>query len=201
MIISYVLNKMSKCPLVGSDAVALFPSITAATTAEIVKQEILKSEIKFEGFDVERGRAYLAINKEEIKDLDSVEHLLPSRRAKSGITPTMASITSKWNPSNQWEFGEKVINDDETRLIIATVVEIAIKILFKNFTYKFGGNFYHQSEGGPIGVRATGAAANLVMENWADLYRKILEDSGLIIHILAGYVDDGRQLTSVFPME
>ena len=56
---------MSKCPLVGSDAVALFPSITAATTAEIVKQEILKSEIKFEGFDVERGRAYLAINKEE----------------------------------------------------------------------------------------------------------------------------------------
>ena len=126
MIISYVLNKMSKCPLVGSDAVALFPSITAATTAEIVKQEILKSEIKFEGFDVERGRAYLAINKEEIKDLDSVEHLLPSRRAKSGITPTMASITSKWNPSNQWEFGEKVLNDVETRLIIATVVEIAI---------------------------------------------------------------------------
>ena len=34
------------------------------------------------------------------------------------------------------------------------------------------------------------------MENWARAYRIILENSGIKISVLAGYVDDGRQITS-----
>ena len=44
------------------------------------------------------------------------------------------------------------------------------------------------------------AAAQIVMEHWAACYRKILEDSGVKIHLLAGYVDDGRQITSLLPL-
>ena len=36
------------------------------------------------------------------------------------------------------------------------------------------------------------------MENWARNYRKILEESGLKVFMMAGYVDDGRQITSTF---
>ena len=81
--------------------------------------------------------------------------------------------------------------------MIATVVEIALKILFANFTYKFGGKYYHQKEGGPIGVRATGAASTLVMEDWAEVYEEILVKSSVLVLLLAGYVDDGRQITSL----
>ena len=35
------------------------------------------------------------------------------------------------------------------------------------------------------------------MENWARIYRFILENSGILVSVLAGYVDDGRQVTSV----
>ena len=109
----------------------------------------------------------------------------------------MASINKNWNPRNQWDFPEEKPNQEQIKLIAAIVAEIAIKALFKNFCYYFGGKLYLQSDGGPIGVRATGAAAQLVMEHWARIYRKILENSGLVVAILAGYVDDGRQLTSI----
>ena len=67
----------------------------------------------------------------------------------------------------------------ENRQIIAAVVKFVLKVLFKNFTYKFGGKTYHQKDGGPIGVQALGAASNLVMEDWALDYRNILERSEL----------------------
>ena len=47
------------------------------------------------------------------------------------------------------------------------------------------------------GVRATGAAAQLVMEHWGKEYRSLLEAAGLQIFMLSGYVDDGRQISSV----
>ena len=45
-------------------------------------------------------------------------------------------------------------------------------------------------------MRATGAAAQLVMESWAREYITILERSGLLVAVMAGYVDDGRQVVS-----
>ena len=88
----------------------------------------------------------------------------------------------------------------QVQIIADVVAEIAIKTLFKNFCYRFGGKLYHQTDGGPIGVRATGAASNLVMENWASQYLSILENSGVLVALLAGYVDDGRQVTSTLDL-
>ena len=109
----------------------------------------------------------------------------------------MPSIDRKWNPHKQWEFERVDITKDEERKIIGAVAEVALKVLFNNFTYKFGEKYFHQSEGGPIGVRATGAAAQLVMEHWGGEYRSLLEAAGLQIFMLSGYVDDGRQISSV----
>ena len=189
---------VTKLSLIGSDVVALFPSITADRTAEIVRKKIEESEIEFEGIDIDKARAYLAINIDDMNDevKERIKHVIPERKSKNGTRPTMASINSKWEPKNQWEVTEIEINDIEKKQIIGAVVEIALKVLFKNFTYKFGGTFFRQNSGGPIGVRATGAAAQLVMEDWALKYQDILKRSGLTTFLLAGYVDDGRQVTS-----
>ena len=108
----------------------------------------------------------------------------------------MSSIRKNWNPEDQWVFPEIEPSEKQEKLAVAIVAEIAIKIIFKNFSYTFGGKTYLQKSGGPIGVRATGAVAQLVMENWARTYREILENSGVIVKLLSGYVDDGRQVTS-----
>ena len=53
-------------------------------------------------------------------------------------------------------------------MIIARCCEIGVRTVFENFTYKFGGKFYKQMEGGPIGARLTMCAARLVMMQWAE---------------------------------
>ena len=183
--------------LVGSDVIALFPSITADNTGKIIREQIIRSEIKLEGFDTEKARAYIVINKDEITNIEDLENILPIRKSNHGTSPTMASITSKWNPTDQWVFPPKIPTQEQERKIAAVVAEIALKALFNNFTYKFGGKNYHQQSGGPIGVRATMAASNLVMEDWAIKYKNILVASGIVVKLMAGYVDDGRQVTSV----
>ena len=59
---------------------------------------------------------------------------------------------------------------------------------------------YRQENGGSIGDRWTGSAAEIVMQDWSEQYQKILDNSGLVTLLLAGYVDDGRQATTVLPM-
>ena len=194
-----VMQQIKRERNVGSDVIALFPSITADRSAGIIRDKIEESDIKFDSFDMKKGRAYIAINIEELDEtqIQRLKYLIPTRASNKGIKPTMASIGKNWDPENQWVFQDTKNTEKEIKMVIGAVVEIAVKILFKNFTYKFGGKFYHQSEGGPIGVRATGAVAQLVMEAWAEQYMKILTDSGVLVQLLSGYVDDGRQVTSV----
>ena len=194
-----VEDKHERLSLVGSDVVALFPSIKADTTAKIVMDAIEKSEIQFDGVDYDKARAYVAINIDDIdEDLKQrLGKLIPTRKANTGTRPTMASIGAKWDPKKQWDIEEIELTEKDKKLIIGVVTAIALKVLFNNFTYNFGGKYYHQKAGGPIGVRATGAASELVMEDWAFKYEQILVTSSIAVHLLAGYVDDGRQVTSV----
>ena len=79
--------------------------------------------------------------------------------------------------------------------IKARVAEIGVRVLFENFTYRWGGETYKQSSGGPIGCRVTMAVSRLVMQDWAEKYTEILDKSEVDIAMLTGYVDDNRQLT------
>ena len=73
------------------------------------------------------------------------------------------------------------------------VAEIATRVIFQNFCYKFGGKTFQQQAGGPIGARVTMCAARMVMASWARDYGMILFKAGLKVPLLTGYVDDGRQ--------
>ena len=75
--------------------------------------------------------------------------------------------------------------------------KIALRALFENFSYKYGVETYLQLEGGPIGARVSISAAHLVMQSWGEEYMNILVDANLIIDYLRGYVDDGRQVSTI----
>ena len=91
--------------MIGSDVVALYPSLTADRTAKIIRKKIEESDIKFEGFDIEKGRAYLAINREELDEeqRERMKRIIPEKKATTGTRPTMASVGIKWDPQKQWE--------------------------------------------------------------------------------------------------
>ena len=55
----------------------------------------------------------------------------------------------------QWAFKTKKVTEEQQLEIIARVVKIAIRVVFENFCYEFGGKTFLQLFGGPIGARLT----------------------------------------------
>jgi hypothetical protein len=83
-----------------------------------------------------------------------------------------------------WVFPNVTLTEKEKREVIATVVQIAVEQMFSSHLYTFGGSFYRQAGGGPIGLRSTCAVARLAMQMWdlewqqkLDSLRIMVEDS------------------------
>ena len=68
-------------------------------------------------------------------------------------------------------------------------MEIAIRTIFGNFTYNFGGKIYLQKEGGPIGNRLTMACSRIIMQDWGEQYSRILEEANLLVTPFKIYVE------------
>ena len=100
----------------------------------------------------------------------------------------MSAIKASWDPRDKFIFREQELTTEEILGVQARVIEIATRTLFENHTYRFGEQVYKQASGGSIGDRWTGAAAEIVMQDWAENYREILENSELHVPLLAGYV-------------
>ena len=100
---------------------------------------------------------------------------------------------------DQWKWRPNInISEMEKRDIIARVIEIAVRVMFSTHVYQFGGEYYRQSSGGPIGLRSTCAVARLVMKVWDDKWLARLKDLKVQIEEAIGYMDDGRTALFAF---
>ena len=70
------------------------------------------------------------MNREIASNLEEVENLLPKRAHNKGSTPSLAGVTTNWNPNEQWDFPKGELTVIERRKMIAQVVELAVIILF-----------------------------------------------------------------------
>ena len=191
---------LAKSVLTGADAVALYPSLLKKTTAMIVRKEAMDSEIKWQGINYLEAARYVAINLEpwEVRSL-GLERIVPRRRFRKGCKP---GLTGRENMSKyvedeiRWEFPNLEATEQEKRILVAVCLEIGVRAVFDLHTYQFGGKLYLQSDGGPIGLRLTGACAKVVMAQWSVKVSEILERSHVEIWLSGGYIDDIRYLTS-----
>ena len=94
---------------------------------------------------------------------------------------------------------EREATKDEEILLFATALEIAVKFMFSNNLYQFGGRTYLQSDGGPIGLRVTMCIARMIMGEWGERMRVILTQSGIKTYLDGSYVDDIRFVISCLP--
>ena len=126
--------------------------------------------------------------------------VLPYRRKAGGTQPGMTSkgmMGSKDDLEDQWVYKCKEVTKEQRREIVARVVEIAIRTVFENFCYDFGGKIFLQLFGGPIGARLTMACARVVMTEWGEKYLEKLDKSGIRTTLLKIYVDDVRQVSTL----
>ena len=97
--------------------------------------------------------------------------------------------------SRVWQFPSAKPTEEQKRILHARAAEIAVRTVWQNFCYEFGGEIFLQMEGGPIGARLTMACSRLVMQEWGEGYREILDNSGVKTYSQDNYVDDVRQNT------
>ena len=85
-------------------------------------------------------------------------------------------------PEKEKQWLMKIIptSPDIVREIVGCVIEVGIKIVFGNFVYNFGGKFFLQAGGGPIGSRITMAAAQLVVEALLEKLTQIFDASNRV---------------------
>ena len=175
--------------LLGNDVVGLFPNIKSKNSGKIVREKVEESEIVFEGFDYKQGGRYIVMNKRYTGNLKPLWNVLPWRRKVGGTAPGMtgkAVNSVEDDPEIQWTYPRAKATELQERQIISRCCEIAVRILFEHFTYKFGTTWYQQATGGPIGARITMVVARLVMSDWGAKYRKVLVDSGIPPDLLGG---------------
>ena len=133
--------------VIGNDVISLFPSLNSENTGKIVREEVEKSTITFEGFNVRLGLRYIVTNREYTGDLEPIEELLPTRVTKPGVKPGMKS---KWVNSKEilaednWIYPPKKPTELQRKQVIGRVAEIGTRVLFENFCYRFRGEAYHQ---------------------------------------------------------
>ena len=94
------------------------------------------------------------------------------------------------------------LNTEQQKKIQAGVIQQMVKIIFKTHFYEWEGRIYRQIRGGPIGLRATGFIARVLMDHWAQELRRMEEQCKLLatinpvmfgnvtIHLLHNYVYD-----------
>ena len=124
-----------------------------------------------------------------------LRRILPWRRNKKGVRPTIigpAAQGPEAGEEEQWRFPNVALTAIEKKMLVAEVMRIAVEAVFQTHVYQFGDMYYHQQDGGPIGLRATGAIARVVMADWDEKLVNLLVANGMTWSIAARYVDDVR---------
>ena len=94
------------------------------------------------------------------------------------------------------KFPDVELTGKEEKLLMAACIEVGIRAVFDLHVYQFAGKVYRQTDGGPIGLRLTGACAKVKMAAWSVKVSEILMENHVKIWLAAGYIDDLRYLTS-----
>ena len=187
-----------KIPMVviGSDVVNLYPSLDTDKVKEAMGEFIREADIKWSNVDLLECARYLALNMTEEQARSSpLKRILPWRRGKRGTRPGMRGEGPRGREKGdqeQWEFPSVVIEAWERELLIIEVVKIAVKTMFSKHYYTFGGKKFHQSRGGPIGLRGTCAIARAIMQLFDIKWEQRLENLMVKIWLNSRYMDDGR---------
>ena len=183
--------------LIGSDVASLYPSLDAAKVAELVYEAVMRSELKWTNLDYVEATRYLAMNwSEEQCNRSKLRRVLPTRRSKQGTRPGVRG-TGPQGPDrgdqDMWKWRPNInLRGAEKKEIVARVVQVAVEVMFRTHVYTFGGVFYRQTSGGPIGLRSTCAVARLVMKIWDDKWLARLSELMVKIEEAMRYMDDGR---------
>ena len=191
-------DRDSPMVIVGSDVEALYPSLEDVKVAEICYKAVLESDMKFENIDYKEAVRYIAMHWSESQcRMSDLRRVLPTRTSVKGVRPGVTGEGplgpgDEEKEETQWRFPRVCLTEVERRKVIATVVQIGVIVMFNTHIYQFGGQYYLQKRGGPIGLRATCAVARLCMLDWDVKWLAKMKENMVELEDAGRYMDDLR---------
>ena len=139
--------------LIGADVEALYPSPDPIRTGEAIREETIKSEVKWAGVDWAETLKYLRLNltKYRARQLQ-IEHLLPTRKFSKGPDPGITSenaLSGDRNHEDKWiqKVNTNTLTETDKARLMGCSLEVAIVALFTKHCYKYGEHTYLQIGG------------------------------------------------------
>ena len=178
--------------IIGADVVNHYPSLDKTLSARTAKQAMLETDVQFSGVNYREAARYCALEMSETEiRMSKLRRIIPTRRYSKGTRPSIIGplpLGPSTDDDCQWVFPKRNITNEDKKLLLATVMEIAVRTVFETHVYQFAGKMYHQQQGGPIGLRATGAISRIVMADWDGRLLQQLLTAGLAVEEAARYV-------------
>ena len=103
------------------------------------------------------------------------------------------------NLQSKWKFKCSEPSPAQIKVMIANVISECVKVIFNSHFYSFKGKFYRSRNKGPIGLKASGAIARIILIWWDLQFMQLLSTLGVIVFLYCRYVDDGNLAVKKIP--
>ena len=190
---------IKKLVVFSMDVSKMFPSMVASDVAKVVREEYMMAKLEVEVDDKELGLMLaILVGQDEVERLGLGE--VVCKRKRRGGRPIL--ITTKWITGERGGQTENLFHDPERnptaaerRQMFALLLELMVIKVMGNHVYCFNGTNKLQLEGGPIGLKLSGAVAKVVMLSWSRRFRAATTTSlssfaNFDLYMLQFYVDD-----------
>ena len=117
--------------IIGSDVVSLYPNLDVDLVVDRIRDEVLRTDLRFMNVDYLEATRYLVLNwSEEECRMSSLRRVLPHRRGRRGTRPGMRGAGPRGKQrgdQEQWEFRNDIILEEgEKKQILAEVIKLAV---------------------------------------------------------------------------
>ena len=191
-------QNIKKLVVFSMDVTKMFPSMVASDVARVVKEEFMAAKLEVETDNLELSLALAILMDRDEIETQGLGEVVGKRRRRG--RPIL--ITTKWvtgerggQVENPFQDPERSPTRGEKRQMLALLLELMIVRVMGNHAYSFNGTNKLQLEGGPIGLKLSGALAKVVMLSWSRRFKALtssalLDSAGFDLYMLMFYVDD-----------
>ena len=117
-------------------------------------------------------------------------NLIPRWKGKKDEALKVTGTSAK--NMDSWIFANQNPTIFQIKLILGLVVEVGVLLAMGSHVYEFGGRFYLQLAGGPIGMVLTAWLASIIMKAFDNLWVGLLVSNRVKFYGYGRYVDDSR---------
>ena len=153
-----------------------------------------ESDIIYQNINDDEITRYAAVvlDKELIQKHELQDYIMV-RKSKFGVKPTITGreMEHHWKPErSSWLKPARPMDDIIRKKLLSVLVSEEVKHVMTRHMFRFGDNFYEQSDGGSIGSVLTGEVAKARTIIFLRKLRSVCENLGLKMYLLKMFVDD-----------